>query len=154
MNPIVASGAASLAGVLINKVAGHSSSSSGNVQLNPKEFERALNKASDSKDRHALEQQASDLRHRLMHRPEVEAAIYSQPLGSVSGVQLGSDGSISLRTSAGTVPVQLGSETREMAQALYSVSAVQPSPGAASFGTATQAPLILPVEGAQGVALR
>jgi hypothetical protein len=154
MNPIVASGAASLAGVLISKVAGHSSSSSGNVQLNPKDFERALNKAAGSKERHALEQQASDLRHRLMHRPEVEAAIYSQPSGSVSGIQLSADGSISLRTSAGAVPIQLGSATREMAQALYSVSAVQPSSGAASFGTATQAPLILPVEGAQGVALR
>jgi hypothetical protein len=155
MNPIVASGAASLAGVLINKISGHSSSPSGNVLLDPKEFERALNKAGGSKERQALQHQAADLRQRLMQRPEVEAAIYSQAPGSVSGLEVRADGSLSLRTSSGVVAVQLGSASRELAQSLYSVSAVQASAAPASAGDATHAPLFLPItQGGQGAALR
>jgi hypothetical protein len=154
MNPIVASGAASLAGVLINKVSGHSSSPSGNVMLEPKEFERALNKASGSRDRQAAQQQAVDLRHRLMQRPELEAAIFSQPPGSVTGVELRADGSMSLRTSNGPVAVQVGSATRELAQAVYSASAVQGPAGVATANSASQAPLLLPLTTVQGVALR
>lgn len=160
MNPIVASGAASLAGVLINKVAGHSSSSSGNVVLDPKEFERALNRAGGTRDRHGIQQQQEDLRHRLMRQPEVEAAIYSQAAGTVSGMEIRGDGSLSLRTSTGTVAVQLSSASRELAQSLYSMSAVQATAGVGAMNTATQAPpapLFLPLQGAQGaqgVALR
>jgi len=154
MNPIVASGAASLAGVLIRKVSGHSSSPSGNVMLEPKEFERALNKAGGSRERQAGQQQVADLRQRLMQRPEVEAAIYSQPPGSVTGLELRPDGSLFLRTSAGPVAVQLGSATRELAQAVYSASAVQAAAGVAAANSATQAPLVLPLQMVQGTALR
>ena len=154
MIPIVASGAASLAGVLINKAVGQASSASGNVSLDPKEFERALNRAAGSRDRRAVDQQASDLRQRLMQRPELEAAIYSQPAGSVSGVEIRGDGSVSLRTSNGPVAVQLGGVSRDLAQSLYAVSAVQGASGTASTNTATQSPLLLSVEGAQGGALR
>lgn len=154
MNPIVASGAASLVGVLVNKVSGHSSSPSGNILLEPKEFERALNKAGGSRERHALQQQVADLRQRLMQRPEVEAAIYSQPPGSVTGLELHQDGSLSLRTNAGPVSVQLGSATRELAQAVYSASAVQAATGIATANSATQAPLLLPLQAVQGTALR
>jgi hypothetical protein len=154
MNPIVASGAASLAGVLINKAVGQASSAQGNVALDPKEFERALNKAAGVKGRQAAGQQAADLRQRLMQRPELEAAIYSQPAGSVSGVEVRADGSLSLRTSNGPVSVQLGAASRELAQSLYAVSAVQGVAGSAAPTSATQAPLLLPLQGVQGGALR
>lgn len=154
MTPIVASGAASLAGVLINKVAGHASSESGNVHLNPKEFERALNKASASRERHATDQQAADLRQKLMRAPELEAAIYSQPPGSVTGVEIKADGALSLHTSRGPVAVQLGSASRELAQSLYAVSAVEGIQGAAPLNGNVQAPLVLPMQALQGGALR
>jgi hypothetical protein len=154
MIPIVASSAASLAGVLISKAAAHSSSSAGNVSVDPKEFERALNKAGGSRDRHPVDQQASDLRQRLLQRPELEAAIYSQPAGSVSGVEIRADGSLSLQTNRGPVAVQLGSASRELAQSLYAVSAVQGVAGTASLNSATQSPLLLSLQGVQGGALR
>ena len=154
MIPIVASGAASLAGVLINKAAGHASSSAGNFSVDPKEFERALNKAGGGRDRSPVDQQASDLRQRLMHRPEVEAAIYSQPPGSVSGVEIRADGTLSLQTNKGPVAVQLGSASRELAQSLYAVSAVQGAVAASPLGSATQSPLLLSLQGVQGGALR
>lgn len=154
MNPILASGAASLAGVLINKVSGHSSSPSGNLMLEPKEFERALNRAGGSRDRQAVQQQAADLHQKLLQRPEVEAAIYSQPPGAVTGLELRADGSLSLRTSAGPVAVQMGSATRELAQAVYSASAVQAAAGVATANSAPQAPLLLPLQMVQGAALR
>ena len=154
MIPIVASGAASLAGVLISKAVGQASSASGNVSIDPKEFERALNKASGTKERHAAGQQAADLRQRLMQRPELEAAIYSQPAGAVSGVEIRADGSLSLRTANGPVAVQLGSASRELAQSLYAVSAVQGVAGTAAPTTGTQAPLLLPYQAVQGGALR
>ena len=89
-----------------------------------------------------------------MQRPELEAAIYNQPAGSVSGVEIRADGSLSLRTAHGPVAVQLGSASRELAQSLYAVSAVQGVGGAATPGTATQSPLLLSFQGAQGGALR
>lgn len=154
MTPIVASGAASLAGVLVNKVVGYASTDSGNVSLNAKEFERALNKASNSRERQAADQQAADLRQRLLHAPEVEAAIYSQPQGTVTGLEIKSDGSLSLQTTKGAVAVQLGSASRELAQSLYAVSAVQGVQGAAPVANGLQIPLQLPLQGVQGGALR
>jgi len=158
MNPIVASGAASLAGVLINKVVGHSSSPGGNVVLDAKEFERALNKAGGTRNRSGIQQQQQDdLRQRLMRQPEVESAIYSQAAGSVTGMEIRADGSMSLRTSNGPVAVHLSSASRELAQSLYSVSAVQATAGAGAANSSTQAPpvpLILPLQGVQGAALR
>jgi hypothetical protein len=154
MTPIVASGAASLAGVLISKAANYASSASGNVSLDPKQFERALNKATGSREHGAFERQAADLRQRLMNRPELEAAVYSQPAGSVSGVQIQADGSVSLQTARGPVAVQLGDATRQLAQSLYAVSAVQDVVGASSLGSAAQPPLTVPLQGLQGGALR
>ena len=150
MIPIVASGAASLAGVLINKAIGQASSAQGNVSLDPKEFERVLNKAAGAKERQVAGQQAADLRQRLMQRPELEAAIYNQPAGTVSGVEIRADGAVSLRTSNGPVGVQLGAASRELAQSLYAVSAVEGVTGAAAPTSATQAPLLLPLQGMQG----
>jgi len=154
MTPIVASGAASLAGVLVNKAVSYASSASGNVSLDSKQFERALNKASGARERSAVEHQAADLRQRLMNRPELEAAIYNQPAGSVSGLQIRADGSVSLQTARGPVSVQLGDVSRELAQSLYAVSAVQGAPESAALGSATQPPLTLPLQGVQGGALR
>lgn len=154
MTPIVASGAASLAGVLINKAVGFASSASGNVSLDPKEFERALNKAAGSRERHAVDQQATDLRQRLLKQPELEAAIYSQPAGSVSGVEIRADGTLSLQTARGPVAVQLGGQSRELAQELYAVSAVQGVGGIAAQSVGAQSPLLLPLQGGLGGALR
>ena len=154
MTPIVASGAASLAGVLINKAANYASSASGNVSLDAKQFERALNKAAGSRERAAVQHQAAELRQRLMNRPELEAAIYSQPPGSVSGMEIRADGSVSLQTAKGPVAVQLGDASRELAQSLYAVSAVQGISGSSSLGSATQPPLMVPLSGAQSAALR
>lgn len=156
MTPIVASGAASLAGVLINKAASYASSASGNVSLDSKQFERALNKAAGARERSSVEHQAADLRQRLINRPELEAAIYNQPAGSVSGLQIRADGTVSLQTAKGPVAVQLGDVSRQLAQSLYAVSAVQGVPGLSSLGSATQSqsPLMLPLQGVQVGALR
>ena len=154
MTPIVASGAASLAGVLINKAASYASSASGNVALDSKQFERALNKATSSRERNAVEHQAAELQQRLMKRPELEAAIYNQPVGSVTGMEVRADGSVSLQTAKGPVAVQLGGATRELAQSLYAVSAVQGVGAASPLGSATQSPLVLSLQGGQVGALR
>jgi hypothetical protein len=154
MTPIVASGAASLVGVLVNRAAGHASTSEGNHAIHPKDFERALNRAATTRERQVAEMQAAELRQRLLHSAEVEAAISNQPRGTVSGLEIKADGSVSLQTNRGPVAVQLGGASRELAQAVYLASAVQSSQGAAATNSAPQSPLLVPLELVQGAALR
>ena len=150
MTPIIASGAASLVGVLVNRAAGQASTPEGNHAIHPKEFERALNKAATTRERQMAEVQAAELRHRLLHSAEVEAAVSNQPKGTVSGLEIKADGSVSLQTSRGPVAVQLGSPSRELAQAVYMASAVQSPQGAAAVTGSLQAPLVIPFETAGG----
>ena len=152
MIPLLASGAASLASVLVNRAAGASSSSAGTVALDPKAFQKALSKASqDRPDQSPAQQQAVALTHRLMHSPEVEAALTSQPVGSVSAVEVRADGAVVLQTARGAVAVQLTESSRILAQQVYAASAltgVTAGSGAAASGSGTQGALRLPVQGA------
>lgn len=151
MIPLLASGAASLASVLVNRAAGASSSSSGNVALDPKAFQKALSKASqDRPDQSPAQQQAAALTHRLMHSPEVEAALSGQPAGSVNALEVRADGGVVLQTARGAVAVQLTEPSRILAQQVYAASAltgVTAVSGSVASAGGTQAALRLPVQG-------
>ncbi len=149
MIPLLASGAASLANVLINRVGGSASNSSGNVTLDAKAFERALNKVSGSRaNMSPAEQQSAALNQRLMQSPEVEAALTAQPVGAVNAIQVRQDGSMYLETSQGPVAVQLTQEARELARQAYAASSVGLSSGANASSNGLQSSLRLPVQGA------
>jgi len=156
MIPLLASGAASIASVLVNRAAGASSSSAGNMALDPKAFQKALSKATQERpDQSPAQQQAAALSHRLMHAPEVESALTSQPAGSVSAVEVRGDGSVVLQTARGPVAVQLTEASRALAQQVYASSAaagvqagVQAGVAMDSSGNGLQSPLRLPVQGA------
>jgi hypothetical protein len=148
MIPLLASGAASLANVLVNRAVGSSSGSGGSVTLDSKAFERALNKASGSRGSLTpAEQQAAALNHQLMHSAEIEAAVTARPVGSVAGVEVRQDGSVFLQTTDGPVAVQLSLEGRELARQTFAASAVA---GAGNLSQAGVAPvsLVLPAQGA------
>lgn len=151
MIPLLASGAASLANVLVNRAAGSSASQGGNLHLDAKSFERALNKASGNKQTMSpAEQQSAALSHQLMKKPEIEAAISAQPANTVSGVAVQADGSVGLQTSRGIIPVQLAADSRQLAQALYNASMVQEASAAQSPSLSlakTDTALILPLQG-------
>ena len=147
MTPILASGAASLAGILVNRLGGSSSSVEGNTVLDPKAFERSLNRAS-GKDREAAPHaEPESLRRKLMLQPDIEAAILGQPAGSVSSLSIQADGSVQLNTSRGPVAVHLSEQSRAMAQSLYTASAVQGTAGVHQMGTATGAPVQIALQG-------
>jgi hypothetical protein len=153
MIPLLASGAASLANVLVNRVAGSSSASGGNVTLDAKAFERALSKAAGNRSNPSpAEQQAAALTQRLMQSPEMEAALTAHPVGSVGGVEVRQDGSVFLQTAQGAVAVQLSLEGRELARQAYAASVVTGGAGvtglsgvAASGGV--QPTLQIPLQG-------
>jgi hypothetical protein len=152
MIPLLASGAASLAGVLVNRAAGSSSSSAGNASVDPKAFQKALSKATQERpDQSPAQQQAAALSHRLMQAPEVEAALSRQPVGSVSAVEVRADGSVVLQTASGPVAVQMSDASRGIAQQLYASSTVPGAPSASGSGASVSGPtaaLRLPVQGA------
>jgi hypothetical protein len=146
MIPLLASGAASLANVLVNRVSGASASTAGEtVTLDAKAFERALSKATgDRSNLSPAQQQAAALNHRLMQSPEIEAAVSARPQGSVSAVEVRQDGSVFVQTSEGPVAVQLSLESRELAKQAYATSVVTGVAGVdASSGT--QSVLRIPV---------
>lgn len=146
MIPLLASGAASIANVLVNRVAGASTSAAGGtVTLDAKAFERALNKATgDRANLSPAQQQAAALNYRLMQTPEIESAVSARPQGSVSAVEVRQDGLVLLQTSEGPVAVQLSAESRELARQAYATSLVS---GAQGFDAASgvQAALRIPV---------
>lgn len=149
MIPLLASGAASLANVLVNRVAGSSSASSGqSVTFDAKAFERALNKASGNRAQLSpAEQQAAALSHRLMQSPEMEAALTARPAGTVDSVQVRQDGSVFLQTPEGPVAVQLTMEGRELARQAYAASVVAGVSESSAAG-GVQSTLRIPVAGA------
>jgi hypothetical protein len=147
MIPLLASGAASLANVLVNRVAGSASASGGNVTLDAKAFERALTKATANRTNLSpAEQQAAALTQRLMQSPEMEAALTAHPVGSVSGVDVSQDGSVFLQTAQGVVGVQLSLEGRELARQAYAASVVTGVSGVSSSG-GVQSSLRIPLQG-------
>jgi hypothetical protein len=149
MIPLLASGAASLANVLVNRTVGASSSGSGgNVTLDAKAFERALNKAAGGRSNMSpAEQQAAALHQRLMQSPEVEAALTARPVGSVGAVEVSQDGSVSLRTNEGPVAVQLTMEGRELAKQAYAASLMVGTAVASTEGGGRSS-VVIPVAGA------
>ncbi len=152
MIPLLASGAASIASVLVNRAAGASSSSAGNIALDPKAFQKALSKVTQERpDQSPAQQQAAALSHRLMHAPEVESALTNQPAGSVSAVEVRGDGSVVLQTARGPVAVQLTEASRALAQQVYAssaVSGVQAGAALDASGNGLQSSVRLPVQGA------
>ncbi len=148
MTPILASGAASLAGVLVNRLSGASSSaSSGNVALDPKAFERSLNRAS-GRERETSQAHADALRKKLLQTPEIEAAVLGLPPGSVSSLSIQADGTVHLQTDRGPVAVRLSDQARAAAQSLYAATAVAGPAGPAGMGGAPNAPVQISVQGA------
>ncbi len=152
MIPLLASGAASLANVLVNRISGSSSGSSGNVTLDPKEFERALNKAVGGRGMLSpAEQQAVALNQKLMQAPEVVATLGTQPVGSVGGVEVRQDGSLILQTTQGPVNVPLTLESRQLAREAYAASLavgaiapVSPSSALGGVQSVLRIPLAVP----------
>lgn len=149
MIPLLASGAASLAGVLVNRAAGSSSSATGGtVTLDAKAFERALNKVSGNRGNLSpAEQQAAALNQRLMQTPEMEAALTARPVGSVGSVEVRPDGSVFLQTGQGPVAVQLTAEARELARQTY-VASVAAGSAVVSPAGGVQPSVFIPVQGA------
>lgn len=148
MIPLLASGAASLASVLVNRAAGSSSSAGGNVTLDAKAFERALSKVTANRSTLSpAEQQAAALNQRLMQSPEVEAALTAHPVGSVGAVEVRQDGSVFLQTAQGPVAVQLSLEGRDLARQAYAAS-VTTGVSSANPAGGVQASLRIPVQGA------
>ena len=149
MIPLLASGAASLANVLVNRAVGSSSSAAGGtVTLDAKAFERALSKVSGNRaNATPAEQQAAALNHRLMQSPEMEAALTARPVGSVGSVEVRQDGSVFLHTTDGPVAVQLSLEGRDLARQAYAASvATGVTPVSASGGVLNG--VVIPVSGA------
>lgn len=147
MIPLLASGAASLVNVLVNRVAGSSSEASGNITLDPKAFQDALNRASGGKSvLSPAEQQAAALNQRLLQSPEVSAALNSQPVGSVGSVEVSQDGSVLLQTAQGSVLVPLTLEGRELARQAYAASIVTGATAVDSARGGVQPVLRLPVQ--------
>lgn len=148
MIPLLASGAASLAGVLVNRATGSASASGGTVTLDAKAFERALNKVSGNRGNLSpAEQQAAALQQRLMQLPEMEAALTSRPVGSVGAVEVRQDGSVMVQTAQGPLAVQLTLESRELARQTYAAS-VAAGATLASPANGVQPSLMIPVAGA------
>jgi len=123
MSPLVLSGVASVADLLISGVGNalRSPAPSSTVQPAPaKGFDHALYKAAGSGVAlpHAARPSSAasglDLqRSAVMGLPEVQAAIASLPAGSVTGVEVREDGSASLCTLRGPVEVALSQASRE-----------------------------------------
>ncbi len=150
MIPLLASGAASLANVLVNRISGASSTSSGNLNLDPKAFAQALDKASGAKGTLSpLEQQALALNQKFLNSAEMQASIASQPSGSVGGVEIRQDGSVTLQTVQGPVAVPLSLEGRDLARQAYGASVLTNSSSSVSLSGGVQPVLRLPVQNAQ-----
>jgi len=150
MIPLLASGAASLANVLVNRISGSSSAPSGNLNLDPKAFAQALDKASGAKGvLSPAEQQAQALNQKLMQSAELQASIASQPQGSVASVEVRQDGSVFLQTTQGLVSVPLSLEGRELARQAYGASLPITSPASVSSSGGVQPVLRLPAQSAQ-----
>jgi hypothetical protein len=124
MSPLVLSGVASVADLLISGVGNalRSPASSSTVPPAPaKGFDHALYKAAGSGVSlpHAARPSSAvsglDLqRSAVLGLPEVQAAIASLPVGSVTGVELREDGSAALCTFRGPVEVSLSQASREI----------------------------------------
>ncbi len=123
MSPLVLSGVASVADLLISGVGSalRPPASSSTVQPAPaKGFDHALYKAAGSgvalppTARPSNAAPGLDLqRSAILGLPEVQAAIASLPAGSVTGVEVREDGSAALCTLRGPVEVALSQASRE-----------------------------------------
>lgn len=139
MIPLIAAGAASLTDVLVHRFSGSSSTGSGNTHVDSKSFQKSLDRAAGNRAiLSPAEQQAAALTHRLLHSPEVESAISAQPAGSVTAVDVKADGTLHLRTSAGSVAVQLLPENRALAQQVYASSVLAGTPSSQVAATDPQ----------------
>jgi hypothetical protein len=132
MSPLVLSGAASVANLLISGVSNALTSSAVPSPVKPapaKGFDHALYKAAGSgvalpsAARTSGAASGLDLqRSVVLALPEVQAAISSQPAGSVTGLEIREDGSAALCTLRGPVEVALSPVSRgSVARAVSSI---------------------------------
>jgi hypothetical protein len=132
MSPLVLSGAASVANLLISGVSNALTPSVAPSSVKPapaKGFDHALYKAAGSgvvlpsAARPSSAASGLDLqRSAVLELPEVQAAISRQPAGSVTGVEVREDGSAALCTFRGPVEVALSPVSRaSVARAVSSI---------------------------------
>jgi hypothetical protein len=138
MSPLVLSGAASVANLLISGVSNALTSAATPSPAKPapaKGFDHALYKAAGSgvalpsAARPSSAPSGLDLqRLAVLGLPEVRAAIASQPAGSVTGVEVREDGSAALCTLRGPVEVALSPVSRgSVARAVSSIAELSES---------------------------
>lgn len=143
MSPLVLSGVASVADLVISRVGNalRSPSSPSPVQAAPaKGFDHALYKAAGSgvalphAARPASAAPGPDLqRMSILGLPEMQAVIASQPAGSVTGVEVREDGSAALCTLRGSVEVALSQASREsVVRTVSSIAELSRTGGGAS----------------------
>ena len=131
MSPLVLSGAASVANLLISGVSNALSSPAVSVSSQPapaKGFDHALYKAAGSgvalpsASRSSGQGSGVELqRSSILQLPEIQSAIAGQPTGSVTGVEVREDGSAAISTLRGPVEVALSQPSRESVLRVCSV---------------------------------
>lgn len=147
MSPLVISGAASVANLLVSgagKFLGSPSVTASTPAPIARGFDHALykaagmgmgvaNSAPDSVGVSPVDFQ----RESILRMPEVQSAIASQPAGSVNGIEVRQDGSIALSTARGAVEVSLSQSSREVSlRAFAALSEVSRSVGPGGLGGA------------------
>ena len=130
MSPLVLTGVASVADLLISGVSNafRSPASSSSVQPAPaKGFDHALYKAAGSgvalphTARSASQASGGDLqKSAVLGLPEVQVAIARQPAGSITGIEVREDGSAALCTHRGPVELALSAASRESVSRVFS----------------------------------
>lgn len=145
MTPLLAAGAASIAGELVSRVAGAVSSSvkspvSDALNLSKgRDFSRVLSRAAGN----ASQQQAlADLQDRVWQMPEVMQAVAAQPVGSVTGAEVRADGSVAITTARGAVEVAVSAESRGAVHQIYRgmVALGMPASGVDAAGAISSLP--------------
>jgi hypothetical protein len=133
MSPLVISGAASVANLLISgvgKALGAPSVTASTQAPLAKGFDHALYKAAGSGM--GLAGSASALngvspvefqKESILRMPEVQSALAAQPAGSVTGIEVRQDGSVALSTARGAVEVSLSQASRESSIRAFSTLA-------------------------------
>ena len=130
MSPLVISGAASVANLLVSgvgKALGASSVTASTQAPVGKGFDHALYKAAGSGM--GLAGSGASLagvspvelqKESILQMPEVQSALAAQPAGSVTGIEVRQDGSVALSTVRGSVEVALSQSSRESSLRAFS----------------------------------
>lgn len=152
MTPLIAAGAASVAGELVSRLAsavtsvGKSAISSSAPQ--GRGFDQALSHAAG---KNLQQRQLEELRERLWQIPEVAQALSAQPVGAVTAAEVRADGTLAIATTRGSLEIAVSAESRMLVQQAYQGMAALGAPRAdlsgvglaSSSGTGLRVPGIL-----------